>query len=184
MSEQTPSTALAPAQESKSVMVATSDVRPQTSRILQLALQPTGTGEKPRKLFEGWYEFAKPGYLPFRLSHLQVFTASEETLALVSNKPQLLSHREAAEQIVADLSLVPNQFLYLVRCPAGGSLCRDLVTAYLFEWEWTHGKWVTTKQIYCYRVSDSVEEAIQRLFQIDLSSSVDTTTVVENNTGA
>jgi len=165
----TPATALATREKSTLVKTSTG-LRSQSSTVLA----NVGSKEEekqPSKLYDGPIEFSKPGYPPFVLSHLVAYTSGNETVVILTNKPQLITHGEAPEQIVPLLSANPNQFLYLSRVCSGpegvnSGLCRDLITEYAFEWEWARSSWHTTQHTYCYRVPPMVEKAIGQLLTI------------------
>jgi hypothetical protein len=157
-----------------STAVVKTGVNSRTSTILQNVAQSKEGSERSSKLYGGPIEFSKPGYPPFTLSHLVVYTFGDETLAILSSKPQMITHREAAEQIAKLLSINPRSFLYLSRVCAGPEgknmgLCRDLLTEYAFDWEWTLGSWHVTNLTYCYRVTPEVEAAVQQLLTIEAS---------------
>lgn len=174
----TPTTAIATRQPSTAVSTVktSTGLNSRTSTLLQNAIPSQKEGvERPAKLFDGPIEFSKPGYPPFTLSHLVAYTYGDETLAILSSKPRMITHREAAEQIARLLSINPNKFLYLDRICAGpeganAGLCRDLLTEYAFEWEWARSTWHATNQTYCYRVSPQTEALIQQLLTIEQPS--------------
>jgi hypothetical protein len=171
----TPTTSIVPRQPSTAAVKTTTGINTRTSGVLQNVASTTEGSEKPAKLYGGPIEFSKPGYPPFTLSQLEAYTVGDETLVILSSKPQMIGHREAAEQIVRLLSANPNKFLYLARVcasPEGANagLCRDLITEYAFNWEWAQGRWHVTNQTYCYRVSPAVEAAVQQLMQIEGST--------------
>jgi hypothetical protein len=114
------------------------------------------TQAPPQKLFDGPFEFFKPGLPQLPPGQLQIFIAGVETLVIVTNLPQsLIRHTEAAEQIVMAFGIEPSHLIYLHRKPGGphGLLC-DLFIEYAFTWEWQNGTWKAVKQTYFHRLYD------------------------------
>ncbi len=151
----------------------TETIREHTSQILANAQTHGPSG--PTKLYEGYWEFQKAGY-QITPSHLLVITLGDETLALLTGKPQIVSHREAAAQIARSMGADPRRFLYLHRVCAGpegpnNGFCRDKIEMFAFDWEWARssGMWIAASQTYCYRVSSQTETAIQTLLNLEQS---------------
>ncbi len=70
----TPTTSIVARQPSTTAVKTATGVKARTSTVLQNAAQSKEGSERPSKLYGGPIEFSKPGYPPFTLSHLVVYT--------------------------------------------------------------------------------------------------------------
>jgi hypothetical protein len=114
------------------------------------------TAPSPQMLFDGPFEFFKPGLPQLPPGRLQLFIAGVESLAIITNLPQsLIRHAEAAEQIVIAFGIEPAHLIYLHRMQGGShGLHCDLFREYAFTWEWQNGTWKAVKQTYFHRLYD------------------------------